>query len=104
LKILRKNSFQVLGGQSGPLGRTVREFMIFILTFLAKVFEKMRFRADCPRTLGGRSVILNRIGCSSVDRADGPRPARGQSAGPRRTVRVALADGLPGPAVSPASR
>jgi hypothetical protein len=63
----------------------------------------MRFRADCSRTLGGRSVILNITGCSSVDRADGPRPAREKSAGPRRTVRVALADGPPGPTVSPAS-
>jgi hypothetical protein len=30
LKILRKTSFQVSGGQSGPLGRIVRELLIFI--------------------------------------------------------------------------
>jgi hypothetical protein len=64
----------------------------------------MRFQADSPRTLGGRSVILNRTGCSSVDRANGPWPARGQSAGPRQTVREVLADGPPGPTVSPAIR
>jgi hypothetical protein len=63
----------------------------------------MRFQADSPRTPSGRSVILNGIGCCSVNRADGPRPARGRSAGPRRTVRGALADGPPGPTVSPAS-
>jgi hypothetical protein len=63
------------------------------MRFLAKVFEKMRFQADNPQTPSGRSVILNRTGCSSVDRADGPRPARGQSAGPRRAVRGVLADG-----------
>jgi hypothetical protein len=32
-----------------------------------------------------------------VDRADGPRPARGQFAGPRRTVCEVLADSPPGP-------
>jgi hypothetical protein len=97
LKILRKISFHVLAGQSGPLGRTVRGFLICIqyLSFLAKVFEKMCFQADCTQTPGGRSVILNITGCSSVDRADGPRPARGHSAGPRRTVRGVLVDGPP---------
>jgi hypothetical protein len=85
------------------LGRTVRRLLNFILIpeFLAKVFENIRFRADCPRTPGGRSVILYRTGCCSGDQADGPRPARGQSAWPRRTVRVARADGPPGPTVSP---
>jgi hypothetical protein len=44
----------------------------------------MLFRADCPRTPGGRSVIFNRTGCSSVNRADGPRTVRGaQADGPR---------------------
>jgi hypothetical protein len=64
----------------------------------------MRFQVDSLRTLGGRSVILNRTRCSSVDRADGLQPTRGQSAGPRRTVRGALADGPPVPTVSLASR
>jgi hypothetical protein len=103
LKIIRKISFQVSGGQSGPLGRTVHGLLnfILILEFLAKVFENIRFRADCPRTPGGRSVILYRTGCCSGDQADGPRRAHGESAWPRRTVRVALADGPPGPTVSP---
>jgi hypothetical protein len=64
----------------------------------------MRFQTDGPRgpggrsaRTGGRSVIRYRTGCCSVDRADGPRPASGQSAWPRRTVRVALADGPLGP-------
>jgi hypothetical protein len=84
-------SFQVSGGQSGPSGRTVRGLLVFILIpkFWAKVLEKIRFRADCPWTPGGQSVILYRTGCCSGDRADGPRPARGQSAWPRRTVRLA---------------
>jgi hypothetical protein len=43
---------------------------------------KIRFQVDSPRTPGGRSVILNRTGCSPVDRADVPRAARGQSRGP----------------------
>jgi hypothetical protein len=74
-----------------------------IFEIFAKVFEKMRFQADSPRTPGGRFVILNRTGCSSVDLADGLRPARGQSAGPRRTVHGVLADGPLGPMVSLAS-
>jgi hypothetical protein len=51
----------------------------------------MHFQEDSPRTPGGQSVILNRTGCISVDRADGPRPARGheRSAGSWRTVRPA---------------
>jgi hypothetical protein len=64
----------------------------------------MRFQADSPRTPGGQSVILNRTGYISVDRADDPRPTRGQSAWPRQTVRGALADGPPGSTVSPSSR
>jgi hypothetical protein len=39
-----------------------------------------------------------------VDRADGSRHARGQSAGPRRTVRGALADSPPGPTGTSDSR
>jgi hypothetical protein len=84
LKILRKISFQVLGGQSGLLGRTVRRLLFFCLMseIFGKSFEKIRFQADSPRTPGGRSVILNRTGCSSVDRADGPRGPGGRSAQP----------------------
>jgi hypothetical protein len=57
--------------------------------FLAKDFEKMRFRTDGPRGPGGRSarcrgrsVIHNRTRCCSVDRADGPRGPGGRSARP----------------------
>jgi hypothetical protein len=64
----------------------------------------MRFLADSPRTPGGWSVILNRTGCSLVDQADGPRPACGQSAGPRRAVCEVLADSPPSPTASPTSR
>jgi hypothetical protein len=87
----KKISFQVSGEQSGPSGRTVRGLLVFILIpeFWAKVLEKIRFRADCPWTHGGRSVILYRTGCCSGGRADGPWPASGQSAWPRRTVRPA---------------
>jgi hypothetical protein len=46
----------------------------------------------------------NRTACSSVDRADGLRPARGQSVGPTRTVRGVLADSLPGSTATPDSR
>jgi hypothetical protein len=65
--------------------------LVFILLpeFWAKVLEKIRFWADCPRTPSGRSVILYRTGCCSGDRADGLRPARRQSAWPWRTVRLA---------------
>jgi hypothetical protein len=62
--------------------------------FLAKYFEKMRFRADGPPGPGGRSVrcrgrsvIRNRTWCCTADRVDGPRPARGQSAWLWQTVR-----------------
>jgi hypothetical protein len=46
--------------------------------FLAKGFEKMRFRADGPPGLGGRSKMRFR--------ADGPPGLGGRSAGTRRTV------------------
>jgi hypothetical protein len=76
----------------GADGPWVVDFYL-IPEFLAKGFEKMRFRADGPRGPGGRSartgrwyIIRYRTGCYSVDRADGPRPARGQSAWPWRTV------------------
>jgi hypothetical protein len=95
LEILRKISFQVLGGQSGPLGRTVRGFLIFILyvRFLAKVFEKMRFQADSPRASCGRSVILFRTEPNRVQ-LGGPG---GRSAICPRIVRGAQADGSRGP-------
>jgi hypothetical protein len=67
----------------------------------------MCFQADSPWASCRRSVILFRteqMGCSSVDRADGPRPTRGQSARPRQTVRGALADGPPGQTASPSRR
>jgi hypothetical protein len=94
-KILRKISFQVLGGQSGPLGRTVRGFLIFILylRFLAKVFEKMRFQADSPQASCGRSVILFRTEQNKVQ-LGGPG---GRSVACPRTVRGAQADGPQGP-------
>jgi hypothetical protein len=103
LKIIRKISFQESGGQSGPLGRTVRGLLIFILIpeFLGKSFRENTLpgglSADPRRTV--RYSLQNRVLLG--DRADGPRTARGQSTWPRRTVRVALADGPPGPTVSP---
>jgi hypothetical protein len=72
----------------GPDGPWVVDFYL-IPEFLAKVFEKMRFRADGPRGPGGRtmrcrgrSVIRYRTGCCSVDRADGPRPPADSPRGP----------------------
>jgi hypothetical protein len=96
---LKKNQF------SG-VERTVRALgadgpRVFDIYLISEIFAKSFRENALP---GGRSVILNRTECSSVDRADGPRHARGQSAGPRRTVRVVLADGLPDPTVSLASR
>jgi hypothetical protein len=101
LKISRKTSFaKNLADNPGPWGgRSVGCCLFYLIPeFLAKGFEKMRFRADGPRGRGGRStrcrersVIRYRTGCFPVDRADGPRPAR------PRTVRVAQADGPHGP-------
>jgi hypothetical protein len=96
---LKKNQF------SG-VGRTVRVLgadgpRVFDIYLISEIFGKSFRENALP---GGRYVILNRTGCSSVDQADGPRPARGRSAGPRRTVRGVLADGPPGPTVSLARR
>jgi hypothetical protein len=62
LKIKRKTSFLVSGGQSGPFGRTVRGLLVFIFTpeFLAKDFEKLRFRADGLQGPGGQSAGTRR--------------------------------------------
>jgi hypothetical protein len=85
------------------LGRTVRRLLNFILIpeFLVKVFEKIRFRADCPQTPGGRSVILYRTGCCRgtgrtvhVLPADSPRGPGGRSAWPWRTVHPAQRSAL----------
>jgi hypothetical protein len=99
LKIFRKISFQVLGGQSGLSGRTVRGFSRFIL------YIRFGFRENSLP--GGQSVGLRRmvrylprnqteLCVARVDRANGLRHTRGQSAWPRRTVRGVLADCPPG--------
>jgi hypothetical protein len=67
---------------------------------LAKVFEKIRFQADSPRVLGGRSVIYletkqNGVQLGWTGRtvrgllSGNPRGPGGQSAGSWRTVRPA---------------
>jgi hypothetical protein len=95
LKFLRKLSFLLWGGQSGPLGRTVRGLLRFIdyLRFLPKFFEKNPFRADSPRVFGGRSE--NILESNRKVRSSGG--SGGQSAAYRRTVSGALADSPPGP-------
>jgi hypothetical protein len=107
LKILRKISFQVLVralGADGP--------RIFDIYLIPEVFGKS-FREKCAsrRTVRGPYADgplffskPNRTECSSVDRADGPRPARGQSVGPKRTVRGVLVDSPTGPTTTSASR
>jgi hypothetical protein len=76
---LKKNQFSGVGRTVRALGADgPRNFDIYLISeIFAKVFKKMRFQADSPRTPGGQSVIFNRTGCILVDRADGRRPARG---------------------------
>jgi hypothetical protein len=82
-----------------------------ITEFLAKDFEKMRFRADGPQGPGGRSARTRRTV------REVPRTVRylqqnevllgvqgGRSAASPRTVRVAQADGPPSPTRSHLSR
>jgi hypothetical protein len=94
---LKKNQFSGVGRTVRALGADgPRDFDIYLISeIFAKVSKKMRFQADSPQTPGGQSIILNRTGCILVDRADGRRPARGQSAGPRRTVRPTQRSVLP---------
>jgi hypothetical protein len=92
LKILRKVSFLLWGGQSGPLGRTVRGLLRFIeyMRFLTKFFEKNPFRADSPWVFGRRSKI-------NLESYRTVRRSGGRSVGYRRTVCAALVDSPPGP-------
>jgi hypothetical protein len=94
----------------GADGPWVVDFYL-ILEFLAKDFEKMRFRADGPQGPGGRSAGTRRTV------REVPRTVHyslqngvllggqgGRSAARPRTVRMAQADGPPGPTGSPPSR
>jgi hypothetical protein len=91
LKILRKNSFQVLGVESGPLRRTVREFMIFI----SSDFFGKRFRENALP--GGLSADPRRTVCYSLQNRVLLGGPGGRSAACPRTVRMAQADGPRGP-------
>jgi hypothetical protein len=96
--------------QVSGVGRTVRALgadgpLVFDIYLISKAFGK-RFREKYAsrRTIRGPyadsplfSSKPNRTVCSSVDRANGPQPARGQSAGPKRTVHEVLADSPFGP-------
>jgi hypothetical protein len=100
LKILRKISFQVLGGQSRLLGRTVRGFLIFIkyLRFLAKVFEK----STLP---GGQSAgPMRTVRYSPQHQTEQCGTRWTGRARPTRTDRGVLADSPPGPTTTPDSR
>jgi hypothetical protein len=95
LKILRKISFQVLGGQSGPLGRIVRGF--FDIYLIPQIFGKSFRENALP---GGQSAgLLRTVRYSLQDRTE-----QGAARWTGRTVRGALADDPPGPTASPASR
>jgi hypothetical protein len=106
---LKKNQFSGVGrtvrapGADGP-----RVFDIYLISeiFLKSFREKYASRRTvCGPYADGPLFTSkpNRTACSSVDRADGPRPARGQSAGPTQTVRGVLADSPPGSTATPDS-
>jgi hypothetical protein len=93
----------------GPSPRGKRS-AVFDIYLISEIFSK-RFREKYASRQTVRGPYANdplfssnRTVCSSVDRADGPQPAREQSAGPRQTVRGVLADSPPGPTASSASR
>jgi hypothetical protein len=99
LKIFRKISFQVSGGQSGLSGQTVRALgadgpRVFDIYLISEVFGKGFRENSLPvgQSAGFRRTVCyllrnqTELCAARVDRADGPRPTRRQSAGPRRTV------------------
>jgi hypothetical protein len=117
LKIFRKISFQVSGGQSGLSGQTVRALgadgpRVFDIYLISEVFGKGFRENSLPvgQSAGFRRTVCyllrnqTELCAARVDRADGPRPTRRQSAGPRRTVREVLADSLPSPTGTSDSR
>jgi hypothetical protein len=107
---LKKNQFSGVGQTArAPRADGPR---VFGFHLISEVFGKsFREKYASRRTVRGPyadgplfSLKANRTVCSSVDWADGPWLARGQSAGPRMTVRGVLADSPPGPTASSASR
>jgi hypothetical protein len=105
LKIKRKTSFLVSGGQSGPFGRTVRGLLVFILylSFWQKISRKCasgrtvrRDQVDGPRGSTDDPLFVTERGAARwtgrtvrCQPADSPRGLGGRSAWPWRTVRPA---------------
>jgi hypothetical protein len=95
LKILRKVSFLLWGGQFGPLEGTVCES--FEVYSIFEVFwQSFSRKISSVRTVRVSSAVIPKLTsnhiewCAArVDRADGPHPTRGRSLRPWRTVRPA---------------